>query len=883
MSAWTWLFRRRAINRDLDDEIRGHMRMAIDERVAGGDDPETARLAAMKDFGNVLQTTEATRQVWRGRAVAVVADFWQDIRFGVRMLVKNPGFSLVVVAVLALGIAGNATVFSLFKSLALTPLPGVPQSSQLAVVLQRTPGGRTLALSIPDYRYLEQHNRSFVDLTASVMMFATIGRGADAERVSAELVMGNYFQSLGVGAQVGRTLLPSDDVAPGQHPVAVISDALWRTRFGAGPDVVGQTLYMNGQPLTIVGVADRNFNGTVVSMGMDVFAPIMMQPQLMPPSRLEQRTAMMLNTLGQLRPGVSVESASAEMRVLVEQLDADNPIPNVRNRGTAVPIWQSPHGAQTYWLPAIVVLGGMGLLILLIVCANVANLVLVRGVARRGELAVRLALGASRGRVLRLLFVENLVLAVPGGLAGIALATAILPMIASGPSNVSPTRMYLDTSVDGYVLLFALALSIGCAVVFGFVPALRSSRVALVSVMNDVSTRLAGRGRMRSALVVSQVAVSLVLLISAGLVLRSYQSARGADGGFDSTGVTALSLDLSAAGYDEARGRTFLDRLLTVLRAEPNFTSVSLATRVPLSLVDGPSRPIVIEGYSPRTDEDLSFLYNIVSPEYFATLRIPLLTGRDFAPTDDAASTPVVLINETLARRMWETPADAIGKRLRSSADTTWREVIGVVRDVKYSRLTEEPRPYFYLPLLQSFTTQITIHARSTTDVAAALRQTRERVQAIDPMMPIARSLTLSEQAQQALSMYQMAAGALTMFGTITIVLAAIGIYGLVAFTVKQSTQEIGIRMAVGASGRDVAWAFVKRGTTLAGAGAAIGLIVAMALSGAIRSMLYGVGPRDMVSFGGGIAVVMAIALVASWVPAWRASKTDPLAALRHQ
>jgi predicted permease len=882
MTAWTWLFRRRAINRDLDDEIRGHMRMAIDDRVAAGEDLETARLAAMKDFGNVLQTTEATRQVWRGSAVAVVADFWQDIRFGVRMLVKNPGFSLVVVAVLALGIAGNATVFSLFKSLALTPLPGVQRSSELAVVMQRTPGGRSAALSVPDYRYLKQHNRSFVDLTASLMLFATIGRGADAERVSAELVMGNYFQSLGVGAQIGRTLLPSDDVAPGQHPVAVISDALWRTRFGADPRVVGQTLHVNGQPLTIVGVADRHFNGTVVSMGMDVFAPIMMQPLLLPPSRLEQRTAMMLNTLGHLRPGVSRESAGAEMRVLSEQLDADNPIPNIKNRATVIPIWQSPHGAQTYWLPATIVLGGMGLLMLLIVCANVSNLVLVRGVGRRAELAMRLALGASRGRVLRLLFVENLVIAVPGGVAGIALATFILPLIASGPSGVSPTRMYLDTSVDAYVLLFALTLSIGCAVVFGFLPALRTSHVALVSVMNDVSTRMAGRGRLRSALVVSQVAVSLVLLVGAGLVLRSYQSARHADGGFDSKGVTALSLDLSAAGYDEARGKLFFDRLLNVLRAEPNFTSVSLATRVPLSLVDGPSRPVVIEGYVPRDDEDLAFLYNIVSPEYFSTLHIPFVAGRDFAATDDAASAPVAVINETFARRIWDTPANALGRRLQSSSDT-WREVVGVVRDVKYSRLTEEPRPYMYFPLQQSYTSQVTIHARSTTDATEALRQTRERVRAIDPMMPIARSLTLAEQAQQALSMYQMAAGALTMFGAITIVLAAIGIYGLVAYTVRQSTQEIGIRMAVGASRRDVAWVFIKRGTTLAGAGAAIGLIAALAMSGAIRSMLFGVGPHDVFSFGAGIAVVMVVALLASWVPAWRASKIDPLTALRHQ
>ena len=540
----------------------------------------------------------------------------------------------------------------MFKGLALDPLPGVTSSSTLAVVLNRTTTGRLIGVSIPDFRYFQQHNQSFVNLTASTMLFATVGRGADSERVGAELVSGNYFEALGVGAQAGRILTPADDVAPGQHPVVVISDALWRTRFGAQPSAVGQTLHLNGQPFTIVGVADREFNGAVVSLGIDVFIPMMMQPQLTPPSRLDSRGQMMLNTLGQLRPGVSVAAAGAEMRVLAEQLDRDNPVPNTNHRATAVPIWESPHGAQTYWLPAIMMLGGMGLLILLIVCANVANLVLVRGLGRSGELAVRIALGASRARILRLLFVENLALAIPGAIAGAALAGVILPGLLARAASVAPTRTFLDFSIDGSVLLFALALSGGCALVFGFVPALRTSRVTLTALMNDVSPRLASRGRLRSALVVSQIAVSLVLLVGAGLVLRSYQSAQFANGGFDTSGVTALSVDLSAGGYDETRGRVLIDRVLNELRAEARFTSVSLATRVPLSLVDGPSRAVVIEGYEPRTNDDMSFLYNVVSEDYFETLRVAMIAGREFAATDDTSSTPVAIINETLATRM---------------------------------------------------------------------------------------------------------------------------------------------------------------------------------------------------------------------------------------
>src|SRR6185436_4226432 len=496
-----------------------------------------------------------------------------------------PAFSLVVIAVLSLGIAGNAAIFSLFKSIALKPLPGVRDSATSAVLLGRTIDGRGIGVSVPDYRYLSAQQQSFEQLTASMMVFASVGRGVDAERVIAELVVGNYFETLGVGAQLGRTLLPSDDVAPGQHPVAVIGDSLWRRSFSADPAVVGKTIYLNGQPLTIVGVAAPEFNGTIVSMVIDVFAPLMMQPQVWPPGRLDARGVFGLTTMGHLKRGVTSRAATAEAAVLASQLDAEHPNPNYARRLEVVPIWKSPFGAQTYWLPAIAVLGGMGLLILLVVCANVANLVLVRGVSRRGELGVRLALGASRSRLLRLLFVENMVLALPGALTGVVLASFILPYIATGAAAAAPSRVYLDTSVDGYVLTFAVAMSCACAIVFGFVPALRTSRVELNSVLHDLSPRMASRGRLRSMLVVSQVAISLVLLVASGLVLRSYAAAQHATGGFESANVTAIAIDLKTAGYDDPRGPIAITRLLDALAAEPAFEHAALATNVPMSLV----------------------------------------------------------------------------------------------------------------------------------------------------------------------------------------------------------------------------------------------------------------------------------------------------------
>jgi macrolide transport system ATP-binding/permease protein len=882
MNPMRWLFRRGRIEGDLDTEIKSHFEMAIAERIAAGEDPESARLAALNEFGNPLQMKEDARDVWRGGLVALIADIWQDVRFGVRMLVKNPAFSLVVIAVLSLGIAGNAAIFSLFKGLALKPLPGVRDSATSSVLLNRTIDGRGIGVSVPDYRDIAAQQQSFERLTASMMVFASLGRGVDAQRVIAELVVGNYFESLGVGAQLGRTLLPSDDVAPGQHPVVVIGDTLWRQTYSADPAIVGKTIFLNGYPLTVVGVADAEFNGTIVSMGIDVFVPLMMQPQLQAPSRLDLRGVFGLTTIGHLKPGVTNQQATAEAAIFASQLEAEHPLPNLDRRLEVVPIWQSPFGAQTYWLPAIAVLGGMGVLILLVVCANVANLVLVRGTSRRGELGVRLALGASRGRLLRLLFVENLVLALPGALAGVALASLLLPYVASGAAASAPSRVYLDTSVDGYVLTFAIALSCACAIAFGFVPALRASRVELTTALNDLSPRTAARGRLRSMLVVSQVAVSLVLLVAAGLVIRSYAAATRADGGFESAQVTSIAIDLQTAGYDSTRGPVVITRLLDTLAAEPALTNVSLASNVPMSLVDNSSRATSIEGYEPRSDEDMLFLYNVVAPRYFETLHIPLLAGRDFERTDDGTGQPAVIVNETLARRFWQTPANAIGKRLRSGT-AEWRNVIGVARDLKYSRLSEGPRPFVYYPLLQSYVPSFHVHARALGDLNYAMRRVRDHLQALDSTIPITRSTTLAEQTRVALSVYELAAGALTMFGLMTIVLAAIGIYGLVAYTVQQSTQEIGIRMAVGASRGDVLWNFLSRGAGLAAIGATLGLMGAFVASGALQSLLYGVGARDMISFAGGTAVVMTIAILASLVPAWRAAKTDPLKALRHQ
>jgi putative ABC transport system permease protein len=714
MALFQWLTLRRKKDDDLQEEIRSHLAMAARDRIADGEDREGAHRAALKEFGNVTLTTEAARLVWIGWWIETAADLLNDVRYAVRVLSRSAGFSLIVVAVLALGIGLNAAVFTLFKGLALKPLSGVEESAGLGVVLAQMRAGRTAPLSYHDYQYIRDHDHAFSGLAGSSMAPFSMGLGNRAERVWGEFVTGNYFQLLHVGASLGRTLLPSDEVAPGKHPVVVVSDGLWRRALGADPDIIGKTILLNAYPLTVVGVADPAFHGSVVSLSMELFVPVMMQPQLQPPDQIN-RTVPFLFVFGRLLPGVTLATAGAQTAVLASQLEAEDPLKELdfAQRAKVLPLWQSPYGAQTYMLPAVVMLGVMGALLLLIVCANVAGLVLARGISRRGEIAMRLALGASKARILRLLFIEHLVLAVPAAAVGLLLAWRALPLMMSSAGSGAPMHLYLDLSTDRLVIGFAILASCASALFFGFVPALRSSRIDLVSVMkDDLAPRGASRGRFRGALVISQVAVSLLLLVGAGLVTRTLDAARHSDFGFEPQNVASVSVDVKPNGYEESRGRVFYQQVLDRVRADEGIESASLAAFVPLTLVDSPWRPVTVESYQPRADEELAFLFNVVAPDYFRTLRIGLVAGRDFERRDDPSAPNVTIVNETFARRFWGLPQNAIGKRLRISTGQ-WRTVIGVARDVKYARVNEAPRPYVYLPFLQFYMSNMMLQARS--------------------------------------------------------------------------------------------------------------------------------------------------------------------------
>ena len=896
MGLLSWLHRRRPeLDLDEDDfkeEIRAHLAIAAEERIADGVDREDARYAALREFGNVTRTTESARRVWTPRWLEMLRDLTSDVRYAIRALARNPIFSLTVVAVLAVGIGLNAAVFTMVKALALSPIAGVQGSSRLAVIFGETSAGRQVRLSYPDYQYLRDHDRAFSGLFGTTVATVGFGRGAKSRVIWTELVTGNYFQILGVRPILGRTLLPADETASGGEPVAVISDGFWRRDFGSDPDIIGKTIEVNSQSVTVVGVADPTFHGTTVVYDVEVYMPITMGPalgfnfgsrQTTPAGIFSDRRAALFYPEGYLRRGMTRTNAAAQIGALWTSLSTERSLTDAAVRLNVVPFRETPNGAPTYILPSLVVLSVMGLLVLMIACANIAGLVLVRGVSRRGEIAVRLALGASRSRILRLLTVENLVLALPGAFLGVLLAANGIPVLVGyAEALAAPQRIFFNVEVDRLVITFTALVACGSAMLFGFVPALQSSRVDLVSVINeDASPRGASRGRLRAGLVVAQVAVSFLLLVGAGLVTRTLEAARTAYPGFDAPQVASISMDVKQTGYNGSRGSAFYRQLLDAVRADPGVESATMATYEPMNLLVTRAQRVAIDGYDPRQDEDLTFLTNTVAPDYFRTLRIPLLAGREFEDRDDQHASPVVIVNRTLAERYWSGTANAVGQRLRV-ADGEWRTVIGVAEDVKYLRINEPPRPYFYLPFLQSYRPDMTLHVRATS-VDAVVKQVREHVTVLEPDLPIEYAKPLADRINGSTIFYKLTATMLSVFGLAGIALSAMGTYGLVSYTVKQSTHEIGIRLALGASGLSVVRQFLTRGLRLGAIGAALGILAALGVGGLLRNVLFGVSATDGSSFLRALVVVLGGVIVATLLPAWRAARTNPLSALRHQ
>ena len=811
----------------------------------------------------------------------------QDIRFEFRLLLRSPVVGIVTVLTFALGIGANTVFFSILKAVILRPLPGTYQAEKLVTVTSITKAGKTIPLSYPLYKDLRDQNQVFTQLAASAMSPMSLSTGGPAERIWGELVTGNYFESLGTGVVKGRAILPDDTLYTGSSPVAVISYSLWQKRFGGDPGIIGQKITLNNYPFTIVGVAEPSFHGSLVGVSLDAFVPVTMQSQVfgyaVRGDILNQREAYWLITQGHLKPGITLAQAQAPMNVFGENYMKAYPSDGIAQRAVLIPLWRSPFGAQTYLLPLISGLLVVGFLVLAIACVNIANILLARVTQRAGEMAIRLALGISRTRLFVQVLSSTIVLAVVGALGGIAVASWANGFIVNrpGPGGVP---VALNSGIDGLVFAFSMSLVLFSSILVGILPAVRVSRVSLMYTLNrEAGGRVAARSWLRRGLVVSQIAISLVLLISAALLIQSFARERNQDPGFNPANALLATIDLKAGGRDQDSGWAFCRQLLQAVRESAGVEDTTLTWQLPLSGFGdaAPSAGVMAEGYLPgKQDADMVFHYNVVGPDYLRSMGIRLLYGREFTARDDAENQPVIMINETMARRFWP-GQNPIGRRILTSG--VWRNVVGVAQDSKYSSITEDPQPYFYLPYFQSYQPQVILQVRTKSSPLMMQSSLLESIHKLDPTLPAFNVKTLERQVDTSFARIQQVAALLSAAGVIGLVLAIIGVYGLMAQHVAQEIRSFGIRMALGARSRDIFLLVLRRGMYMMLAGELLGVIFAFAGTRFLRGMLYHVNPLDPVTLGG-VAFLFGLAiLTACWIPAYRAGSTQPVEVLRHQ
>lgn len=808
--------------------------------------------------------------------------FFRDLRHAFRGLLRTPGFTLVAVLTLAIGIAATATVYSWTQALFLAPLPGVPDQGTVRIFTGRTRDGSQRSLSVPNFRDIQKAARKSgipVQVAAHSLTPVHLMEGERPERIWASVVSGNFFDVLGVRAAAGRTFLPEEDGAANGHPVVVLSWDFWQSRFQGDPALVGRTLRLNGHPYTVVGVAPRDFHGADIGLAVDLWVPLAMQPRIVTGGdRLEQRGWGWMNAVARLAPGVTDGRARASLEAVSAQLAKDFPDNNEGVTYLAYRFWNSP-GSDTS-RRTLIVAGAMALLVLLLACANVANLLLVRALGRRRETAIRLSLGAGRGQLVRLLLAEGLALSLlAGGLAVLITAwSRRLFELLSPPVDVPVGP---PPPLDGRVLAFAAAVALLTGLAFSLAPALQLTSWRLAGVLRDEGTAVSGgrKGRLRNGLVVVQVALSCVLLITAGLFARSLRQASALDPGFSARNVLLAAVDVFPNGYDEARGRIFYRELRRRLAALPGVESASFAMMLPLS-GSSSSSSAKIEGYQPKRDEEVNVGFNFVGPDYFEAMGIPVLRGRGLNAADDERAPKVAVINEAMARRYWPN-GDALGGKLEAVGENM--TVVGIVKNGAYQQLDEEPQPMLYAPMLQNYVSAMILHVRTTGDPAGLINALRAEVRALDPSLPLADVRTMGEHLRLATFNQRLLASFLGGLGAIALLLSTIGLYSVIRYAVSQRTRELGVRMALGAQPGEVARLVLGQGMVLALLGAGLGLIAAFATGRLLANQLYGVSATDPVIFGGVLALLAAVSAFASWLPARMAAEVDPMIALRRE
>ncbi len=899
------LFFKSKMEDELQAELQFHLEGEIEENIIRGMTPEEARSAAIRSFGGVERVKEESREA---RGVRLLEEVWQDLCYGARMLVKQPGFTLVVVVTLALGIGANTAIFSVIDALLLKRLP-VEHPEQLVTLAASYPGegGTRPGFAYQTFEQLRDQTQVFAGLSAVCRLqrfnlTVQTSRGKiDEGQVRVGLVSGNYFSTLGVRAAIGRTFTTDDDRAPGGHPVVVLSHAFWRRQFALDADVIGRTMALNGANYTIVGVTPAGFTGEWVGQPTDLWFPMAMQSQVMPeqPGLLTMpNSPTWARIIARLRPGVTINQAQSSAQTVFAQWMADTFSAAALQRMGRVQLALEPAARgyspeRKFLARPLVILLILAGLALLIACANVTNLLLQRGIARRREIAVRLALGATPSRIVRQLLVESGLLAIWGGAAGLLLAQwgahVLTQLIASGNQP-----LVLELSVDACMLAFTSTLCLMTGLLFGLAPALRAARGSLTPALKGsgtVESHAGGRFRLGKALVVTQVALSLVLLVGAGLFVRTLRNLQTQEFGFDRERVLLVRASLNQPGrqgaalarlYQSVRER--IAGLPGVLSASPSHGGISPTGFMNGIFFDSAIRFVGEQAIEPGAEQRA--LWYVVAPGFFDAMGMRLAAGRDFTAHDTDAAPRVAVINETLARHYFgnETP---IGKRFGLKRDLTF-EVVGVVKAERYNSPRDANRLLFFLPYTQdpnsrSARDEMLLAVRTQgrpTDLAERIRQ---ELQQIDASLPIIGITTMEDELGRALAQERLLATLASGFGLLALLLACIGLYSVTSYDVTRRANEIGIRMALGAQIGDALKLMLTQGLKLTLIGIVIGLGAGLALTRWMETLLFGIRPTDLLTFAVIALVLLSVALLACWIPARRATKVDPMIALRSE
>jgi predicted permease len=883
--------RRKRMLDGLDDDIREHIAQRTQENIDRGMSPEEAHYAALRKFGNLTRVKEDTREIW---SFVWLEELFQDIRYALRTLAKNPGFTAIAVLSLTLGIGGTTTIFTLVKGVFLQSIPVKDPSTALVVYsTQQTVDGKVTEylqnafLNAKDYR---ENNDAF----AGLAMFMDAGDELEISGSAApifadvQLVNWDFFDILGVRPVLGRNFAKDEDEIPDARPVVILSYAIWNTKFAADAHIVGKNIRLNGQDYNVIGVMPKEFQQVGAIGSPDLWAPMMMHDQLVTDSRKDRflsRRGRLVFMVGRLKPGVTFDTANISMRALSDHLAEEYPAENSGRNVVMVPLSETnvPPVQRSLFVLVSTLMMGIVILVLLIACGNVANLLLAREMQRRRELAIRLSLGASRWRLIRQLLTEGLLLGFVAAALGIGCAYGAIHFLWTLLPGGKPQG--LNFSLDGRVVLFTLGLSIVATLIFGLVPSLQVSNPRQMSALRDRTDSQGGAGRwygLRGILVMAQIAFSLIALVGSALFIHSLRNAEQLDTGFETKHELLVFLDPSRQNYRQERTEEYYRAATEKVRALPTVADAGIANSAPFSI--STFYTTFPEGADTSDLRNASqFPVVAVGPGYFSAAGIPLLRGRDVNDFDDPQMDQVVVINQALADRLWN-GRDPIGRRLTCLAGQTLQaEVIGVVGNVKVQTLEESPEPILYFSLKQMYFPNAVLYVRTKDDPNADLLSIRSAVQSLDAAIPLDRPVTVSSLVEQMVSGSRLAAELLMGFGALALLLAAVGTYGVMSYSVSQRTQEIGIRMALGAQRGDVLRLILQNGMAMVVAGVGVGLGLSVIFTRSINSLLYGIGSFDVASFFAAAAVLIVVALVACWVPARRAMRVDPVVALRYE